>query len=176
MKPPTFNNVPSVSHTSKETGETIFNSRASAVCVRFMLIIDGVQYCLVTRRAKDMPNGGLWCLPCGYLDFGETRLEAARRELYEETGLIVDLSHFKKVETVDDPARDDLQNITTHYDIIIVQSPWMLKYLEDQLDFQEEEVEEGGFKTRAEIAKLDFAFNHKKRILNFPLATRNNLV
>lgn len=40
---------------------------------------------LLTRRA----DNGMWCLPGGHVDFGETLAEAAVRETLEETGLHV---------------------------------------------------------------------------------------
>ena len=32
---------------------------------------------------------GLWCCPCGYLDFDETLEECVIREIKEETGLTI---------------------------------------------------------------------------------------
>ncbi len=41
---------------------------------------------LVKRRNE--PDAGLWGFPGGHVDLGETALEAAARELHEETGII----------------------------------------------------------------------------------------
>ena len=42
---------------------------------------------LLTLRAVE-PRKGEWCLPGGFLEWGETPEEGAKRELFEETGLI----------------------------------------------------------------------------------------
>lgn len=34
---------------------------------------------------------GLWCIPCGYVEWDEDVEEACKREFQEETGLVVDL-------------------------------------------------------------------------------------
>ena len=39
------------------------------------------QVCLIRRK-----DNGLWALPGGYQDLGETPAECAKREFYEETG------------------------------------------------------------------------------------------
>lgn len=46
---------------------------------------------LLGRRAID-PGLGLWSFPSGYVDRGERLEEAARREVFEEAGLDVDIS------------------------------------------------------------------------------------
>ena len=47
---------------------------------------------LLIQRAK--PPAGLWSLPGGHVEFGETAMAAARRELLEESGVTADLSEF----------------------------------------------------------------------------------
>jgi 8-oxo-dGTP diphosphatase len=47
---------------------------------------------LLIQRAK--PPAGLWSLPGGHVEFGETALAAAQRELLEESGVTADLTEF----------------------------------------------------------------------------------
>ena len=49
------------------------------------VVIQSGHILLVQRREE--PGRGLWALPGGHIDRGETASEAAIRELYEETGL-----------------------------------------------------------------------------------------
>ena len=53
---------------------------------------------LLTRRT----DNGLWCLPGGMISAGETISEACRREVLEETGLIVELIRIVGVYTSPD--------------------------------------------------------------------------
>jgi 8-oxo-dGTP diphosphatase len=47
---------------------------------------------LLIQRAK--PPAGLWSLPGGHVELGETVLAAAQRELLEESGIMADLTKF----------------------------------------------------------------------------------
>jgi ADP-ribose pyrophosphatase YjhB (NUDIX family) len=44
---------------------------------------------LLTRRSNKVREPGLWCLPGGHFDPGETWAEASAREVREEVGLVV---------------------------------------------------------------------------------------
>jgi len=51
---------------------------------------------LLTRRSIN-PGRGLWTFPGGFVDFGETVTDGARRETFEETGLHVELTGLLNV-------------------------------------------------------------------------------
>ncbi len=66
-------------------------------CGRVLYVNPAVGVAVVVRRGGEIlwgrraggPAPGAWCLPCGYLEWGEEVREAAAREFKEETGLTV---------------------------------------------------------------------------------------
>lgn len=64
--------------------------------------IDGKRVILV-KRGRD-PFKGSWVLPGGFIEYGETVEDAARREMFEETGVQVELVDI--LGAYSNPARD----------------------------------------------------------------------
>lgn len=77
------------------------------------LILDGGSILLVKRGHE--PSLGLWSLPGGGIELGETASEAIAREVFEETGLSVEPADIAGVRDV--IGRED-GDVAFHYVII----------------------------------------------------------
>lgn len=55
---------------------------------------------LLLKRQKTGYGDGLFSVPAGHVEFGESIIAAARRELEEETGLLVPESEFEQVHVM----------------------------------------------------------------------------
>ncbi len=78
--------------------------RDPAVGVAGVVIED--RRVLLVRRGPNATRSGLWCIPCGYLDYGEEVRAGAAREVVEETGLEVDVGRVLWVASnYHDPAK-----------------------------------------------------------------------
>jgi 8-oxo-dGTP diphosphatase len=77
---------------------------------------------LLVRRGKP-PSMGSWTLPGGAQELAETTEQAARRELAEETGVLVGDLHL--VAAVDNIRRDAEGRVQFHYTIIDYAAAWL---------------------------------------------------
>src|SRR6266478_1239416 len=76
-----------------EIKRAIVQHQGSAV----MMAVDDRKRILLVRQYRLPARASLWELPAGKLDQGETPLQAAKRELIEETGCRA--KHWKKLVT-----------------------------------------------------------------------------
>ena len=71
---------------------------------------------LLVRRGKE-PYAGMWSLPGGSQEPGETVLEAAFRELAEETGMVAEALQFVEIH---EPIRRDGNGVVTAHFVLAV--------------------------------------------------------
>lgn len=147
----------------KETGREYWISRSVAVVVGVFT----KDSFLVVQRGTGTPDPefvGKYCMPCGYLDFDETCVQAAKRELFEETGLSLPEHYFELASINDEPDKDKRQNITFRY---IVKLALPTKDVESMLSTkhsEENEVSSIKFINIKDIDKYEYAFNHNDLI------------
>ena len=133
-------------------GRVIWESRSVAVCAHVYAEVDGVTYVAVLRRGEKMDNGGLWCMPCGYLDWDESAEQGARREVMEELG--IELGGLELIR-VDDSPEAYKQNITFAY------RAWVDELLELHCDGAAVgEVQDLKWMKVSEVEEHEWAFEH----------------
>jgi 8-oxo-dGTP diphosphatase len=77
-------------------------------CGKILYLNPAVGVAVVVRRGTDILWGrraggqyaGTWCIPCGYVEWGEEVRAAAAREFAEETGLVVEVVEVGEVLSV----------------------------------------------------------------------------
>ena len=131
-----------------DTDERVIERQPKVAVLLAIETQDGKVLC--QERLKQ-PFYGFWGRPTGKIRFGETIMEAAARELMEETGLIADLQCVGVLHKMD--YTQDGQELLEDKIFFVI------KGVNPRGDFREQF--EGGrnaWLTRNEIAKLDNAF------------------
>jgi 8-oxo-dGTP diphosphatase len=117
---------------------------APRVAVGALVLHDGRL--LVVERGKP-PAEGVWALPGGSIELGETMAEAAEREVLEETGVVVKAGAV--VHSFDAVVRDDDGRVRFHYVIVDLACDYVSGDVKAGCDARD-----ARFVTRAEFAKL----------------------
>jgi len=92
-----------------------------------------------------------WAIPGGAMELGETSLQAAVREFYEETGIAVEAKRLLNVYTNFDesyPNGDKVQTVVFLYELQALENV-------DISNFHNEETLRLGFFSKEEIAELE---------------------
>lgn len=136
-------------------------SRSTAVAA---MIVTSDDYILVVKRGKGAASHqGLWCLPCGYLDYGETLKEACARELLEETNLCISTSCLHLCEIDDDPTNFN-QNISVIFYATLSVPHEYCDAISAGTGGEPDEIEQAIWLPISEVDSLDFAFGHDELI------------
>lgn len=110
---------------------------------------------LLTRRT----DNGLWCLPGGAMDSGESAAEACEREVLEETGLGVRVKRL--VGVYSDP--DQLIIYPDGNKVHVVALSFEADIVSGELGLSNETTDAGFFSLK-EMETLPLLGNHKKRV------------
>ena len=152
------------------TGREYWISRSIAVVgLVFGYDEDEEEYILAVQRGTGTPDPefvGKWCLPCGYLDYDETLEEALQREVFEETGVLLDSDSIELLGVNSDPKSDKRQNVTFRYQAIakeetLANIPLTTKNSEPN------EVSDIKWIPYSEVNNYEWAFNHKELIKQY---------
>ncbi len=114
-------------------------------------IIIEVNDKIVLIKRKNPPHG--WALPGGFVDYGESFEDAAAREAFEETGLLLD--GLEQFHTYSDPSRD--ARMHTASTVFIAQS--------DDLPRAGDDAAEAGLFGETELPSL--AFDHARILSDY---------
>ena len=145
----------------KHNGETYWISRANAVVVFIFREKDCKTELLPEIRGTGGDHAGERCVPCGYLEWGQTLAEACAAEVFQECGMKIDKSRLKLVFINDKPEADERQNVCFHY--VYRANANEDFYLSSREGGEEDEIESVEW---IDVKKLpnDFCFGHKAYI------------
>lgn len=79
-----------------------------------LVVLKGTEVLLV-KRARE-PHEGFWSIPGGVIELGETLEQAAKREVWEECGVEIEVRGV--VEVVERILRDSQGGVRFHYAIV----------------------------------------------------------
>lgn len=129
-------------------------------CVDLVVLVDtGINYKILSIKRGKEPFKGMWANPGGNIDEGEQPLDAAVRELEEETGLMIPGKYFTYVGYFDKEFRDPRnKNCVSHAFAIVLDEIPVVKAGDDATECAWNDVSYDGLVT------VDMAFDHAEII------------
>jgi ADP-ribose pyrophosphatase YjhB (NUDIX family) len=136
-------------------GERIAKLGKLALTCAAVILDDQHERILLTRRV----DNGRWCLPGGLMEAGESVEECCAREVWEETGLRVEITRLVGVYSNPHRLVEYADGNRWHY----VNLCFEAKVIEGTVGLSDETKEYGYF-TPAEIEQMDLIDPHHERI------------
>ncbi len=129
-------------------------------CVDLVILVkEGTGYKILSIKRGRPPFVGMWANPGGNIDEGEQPIDAAVRELEEETGLVLDPSKLKYVGMLDKPWRDPRnKNCVSHAFVAVLDDYPIVKASDDATDCIWNDVDSNG------DMNIKMAFDHNEVI------------
>lgn len=107
---------------------------------------------LLTKRNVN-PFKGYWCFPGGHIEIYEKAIDAAKREVFEETGIETNPVFFGYFDEI-------FPELNLHNVVLFFYS----EFKQDVVKINEDEVSDFMWIDIHEALKLDLAFNHKQAL------------
>ena len=129
-------------------------------CVDLVVLVDtGKNYKVLSIKRGRPPFVGMWANPGGNIDEGEKPLDAAVRELEEETELVIPANQFTYVGSFDKPYRDPRnKNCVSHAFVVVLDEIPVVQAGDDATECTWNDVSYDGDVT------VDMAFDHAEII------------
>jgi len=146
------------SYILRVVGDDIVDTGMS--CVDLVVLVDtGKNYKVLSIKRGRPPFVGMWANPGGNIDEGEKPLDAAVRELEEETELVINPGHFYYVGAFDKPYRDPRnKNCVSHAFVVVLDEIPVVKAGDDATECTWNDVSYDG------DVIVDMAFDHSEII------------
>lgn len=139
---------------SKQIYNDIIKAKTKVVRYADVLLFRGDKLLILQRAGEYGASTSQWCIPGGHVDPGESFLEAAVRELFEETG--IEIPEDLLIEAGVAKGKD----YEIHYFLGHVDDEPPIQIIVDS----EEEVGSTWIDTRTELDDYDFIFDMKENI------------
>lgn len=145
----------------------LWKGRSVAVSA-IVAAVDGKDiYFLINQRGKGTPDyKDKWNFTCGYLEGHESANEGCTREVYEETGIMIDPDKFELVMVQTNPLMCNHGNVTLRYLCVL---PYLIDIPDDCCNTESRGGEKGEvfdvkWVNKDNIPKYVWAFDHQSTL------------